>query len=46
MKVYVVLSENGTILAVYKKKNRAKRAVENLDTIYYEKATIKECMVL
>ena len=46
MKVYVVLSGDGTVLAVYRSKVRAEKAVENLNTIYYDKATIKECMVL
>lgn len=46
MKVYVVLSEDGTILAVYKNKIRAKMVVKYLDTIYYEKATVKECKIL
>ena len=46
MKVYIVLSENGTVLAVYKNQIRAKMVIKYLDTIYYEKATMKECKVL
>ena len=45
MKVYVVISECGTILDVYKNKSKAEGVVERLETLY-EKATIKECKVL
>lgn len=45
MRVYVVLSENGTIIAVYRNKTNAVVAVENLKR-FYEEATIKECKVL
>ena len=45
MRVYIVLSEKGTILAVYKNKSKAQSVAERLGNLY-ERATVKECTVI